>query len=93
MHDLAADHRHARADIGDFGLRHRQRIGAQHHEVGEPAGLQRTLLVLVERQVGAVGGGAAQCFGTAERLLGRQYPPPIVGRAAVTTPLISTWVG
>ena len=40
VHDAAADHGHQRRDAGDAALLDRQRIGAEHGEVGKLAGLQ-----------------------------------------------------
>ncbi len=56
-----------------------QRIGAQHHEVGEFSGLQGAALAFVERQVGAVGGGTAQRLHARQRL-GRR--DPLLGHVA-----------
>src|SRR5712691_5050894 len=67
-HDLAADHRQQRRDIRDLWFLHRQRIGAEHGEICELAGLERALLALVEGQIGAVRGRATQRLRPAEGL-------------------------
>jgi hypothetical protein len=54
MHDTAALHGHVGGDVADTGFLHGERIGVQDREVGELAGLERALLVLVEGEIGAV---------------------------------------
>jgi len=60
MHDLASDHSHVGGDVADGRFGDGQRIGTQDREVGELAGLEGALLVLIEGAVSAVLGGTAE---------------------------------
>ena len=71
MHDLTPDHGHVGGDVADSRFRHRKRIGTQDREVGEFPRLERALLVLVEGEIGAVLGRAAERLRTRDRLLRR----------------------
>src|SRR5580700_9750277 len=86
VNNLAADHGHQRADVGDADLFDGERIGAEHREVGELAGLQRAFLGLVEGQIGAVVGGAAQRVGARQRLLRRDTFLAVIGAAPERLP-------
>src|SRR2546429_7683024 len=71
MHDLTAGHGHVGGDVADRRFRYSERIGAQNREVSELPRFERTLLVLIEGQIGAVQSRAAQRPRTSDRLLGR----------------------
>src|ERR1700716_551113 len=79
MHRPPTDHRHERAGIGDLAFLDGEWIGAQDREIGELARFERALPALVESEIGAAAGRAAQCIGAAERFgRGHALPGPVV---------------
>src|SRR5438046_10609919 len=60
LHDLTAGHGHVGGDVADRRFRHSERIGAQSRAVSEHRRLERTLLVAIDGQIGAVRSRAAQ---------------------------------
>ena len=71
--DLAADDRVVDRQRPDAGGIDRERVAGEHGHVGQPSPLERSLAVLLEAQLGGLGGVRAQrCLGV-HPLLGAQH--------------------